>query len=198
LDGVTILIDHEGTLLREPCSLRDWHPEPAPLDLRTLVLHWTAGDDATVYPAYHYVVTTAGTEPLVHACAPLAWNARDVRADDFPYAAHVAGRNSHAIGIALAGMRDARPDDFGVYAIDERGIDALCIVAARLARAFAIPLDAEHVFTHAEAAVADGYFGAGDDERWDIARVAPSAEPLVAGDARGVGDALRARIASVS
>jgi hypothetical protein len=50
------------------------------------------------------------------------------------------------------------------------------------------------VLTHAEAAVADGYFGCGPDERWDIARLTPDVVPLVSSDAARAGDALRARI----
>jgi hypothetical protein len=194
--GVTILIDHEGSLLHAPCALRDWRPTLPRLDLRTIVLHWTADDDATTHAAYHFVVTTAGGVPRVHATAPLAWNARDVRTDAGPYAAHVAGRNSHAIGIALAAMRDAVPGDFGDYATTPDGLDALCAVAAHLARGYAIPIVRERVFTHAEAAVADGYFGAGADERWDIARFHAEARPLAAEDARIAGDALRKRIAA--
>jgi N-acetyl-anhydromuramyl-L-alanine amidase AmpD len=167
-----------------------------PLDLRTIVLHWTADDDATTHAAYHFVVTTAGGVQTVHATAPLAWNARDVRADDRPYAAHVAGRNSYAIGIALAAMRDAAPDDFGPYPTTPEGLDALCAVAAYLARGYAIPIVRERVFTHAEAAAADGYFGTGADERWDIARFRPDPRPLAIDDARTAGDALRKRIAA--
>jgi hypothetical protein len=54
------------------------------------------------------------------------------------------------------------------------------------------------VRTHAEAAVEDGYFGDGADERWDIARLAPAPEPLHPREATATGDALRARIAAAA
>ncbi len=109
------------------------------------------------------------------------------------YAAHTAGRNSFAIGLALCGMADATPGDFGAYPLTEPLIAGLCEVAARLAVAYNIPLDA--IRTHAEAAVEERYFGAGDDERWDIARLRASSAPLREEEAQIVGDALRSRIA---
>ena len=120
---------------------------------------------------------------------------RDVYETHGPYAAHTYRRNSYAAGLSIMGMKDARPGDFGEYPLREDGIDALCEVAARLARAYGIEIDAQHVLTHAEAAIEDGYFGENDDERWDIARLAPSPEPLTEDDARRTGTLLRAAIA---
>lgn len=92
-------------------------------------------------------------------------------------------------------MHEATPADFGAYPLTDELIDALCSVAARLAGRYHIPVDAKHVLTHAEAAVQDGYFGAGsDDLRWDIARLAPSSRPLVAEDAATIGEVLREKI----
>jgi len=74
-------------------------------------------------------------------------------------------------------------------------VGGLCTLAARLARRYAIRLPA--IRTHAEAALDDGYFGAGgDDVRWDIARLHAGSEPLVPSDAARIGDVLRARIAA--
>lgn len=165
-------------------------------DLRTIYLHWTAGDRATTYAAYHVCVArdADGVDRAVLTRDPRA-NARDVRPTGVVgYGAHVAGRNSFALGIALCAMADATPEDFGPYPVDDAGIDALCRTAARAAIAYGIAIDAEHVRTHAEAAVQDGYFGAGADHRWDIARLEPSPMPLVEADAAQMGDVLRARI----
>jgi hypothetical protein len=52
--------------------------------------------------------------------------------------------------------------------------------------------------THAEAALLDGYFGTAEEERWDIARLAPSAAPLTPRDAIETGDELRRRIKEYS
>ena len=91
-------------------------------------------------------------------------------------------------------MRDARPDDFGRFPLLDPTLALACATAARLCAFYRIPVDAEHVRTHAEAAVEDGYFGSGDDERWDIARLSARPEPLDATEAASVGDVLRARI----
>jgi hypothetical protein len=133
---------------------------------------------------------------MVVQTADLRGNMRDLRRDaSGPYAAHTAGRNSWSIGIAVCGMAGARPDDFGRFPLVEAQIAALCLVARTLADAYGIPLAA--IRTHAEAALDDGYFGAsGDDERWDIARLAPRSEPLAPHEATATGDVLRARIAA--
>jgi hypothetical protein len=91
-------------------------------------------------------------------------------------------------------MRDARPDDFGAFPLLDAMVTLGCATAAQLCAYYGIAVDAEHVLTHAEAAVRDGYFGSAADERWDIARLAPRPEPLEPAEAERVGDLLRARI----
>ena len=183
-------------VLAPPVSLRDWRPLLPAGDLRSISLHWTAGDYATVYPAYHFCVSGA-RDPLVHHTHDLRENMRDVRADpSLPYAAHTRGRNSWSIGISVAAMHDATPADFGAFPLTEPQLEALCRVAAVLARFYGI--DVAAVRTHAEAALADGYFGAGSDEvRWDIARLRPAPEPLEPGEATATGDWFRTRIADL-
>jgi hypothetical protein len=164
-------------------------------DLRRLYLHWTAGDYATVFPAYHFCIALdPHGVPVVHATHDLRANMRDVRSPGPAYAAHTAGRNSFAIGLAICGMRDAVPGDFGNFPLRDDMLALGCATAARLCAAYRIPIDPEHVATHAEAAVADGYFGSGQDERWDIARLAPAPEALRAAEAAEVGERLRGRI----
>lgn len=165
-------------------------------DLRRVYLHWTGDDYATTFAAYHFCIALARDgRPTVVATHDLRENMRDVRVGDAPYAAHTRGRNSFAIGVAVCGMRDARPEDFGRFALRDDMVEAACALVAELARAYAIAPTPEGIATHAEAAVEDGYFGCGEDERWDIARLRSDARPLVAADARDVGDLLRARIA---
>lgn len=167
---------------------------PAVAVARSLVLHWSGGDYASVFPAYHFCVFDPGA-PAVAATADVAANARELHAGSTGYAAHVAGRNSFAIGLAVMCMRDARPDDFGPFPLIPVLVDALCLAAARIADAYALPQAA--ITTHAEAALADGYFGSGDEQRWDIARLRPAPEALAPAEARSVGDALRAQIAGL-
>ncbi len=184
-------------VLAPPVSLRAWRPLLPAGDLRSVSLHWTAGDYATVYPAYHFCVSGA-RDPFVHHTHDLRENMRDVRADpSLPYAAHTRGRNSWSIGISVAAMHDATPADFGAFPLTEPQLGALCRVAAVLVRFYGI--DVAAVRTHAEAALADGYFGAGSDEvRWDIARLRPAPEPLEPAEATATGDWFRTRIADLA
>ena len=123
---------------------------------------------------------------------------RDVRdRPAVPYAAHIAGRNSWTLGLAVCAMGGATPSNFGRWPLTLEQIDALASVAARLAGVYSIPVDA--IRTHAEAAVVDGYFGADRaDLRWDIARLEASDIPLEPREATAVGDILRERIAAAS
>jgi hypothetical protein len=173
--------------------LRDWRPVFPAGDLRTIWLHWTGGDYATVFPSYHFCLSGAD-DVVVYQTHDLRANMRDVRAaPDEPYAAHTAGRNAWAIGVAICSMAGATPNHFGATPLTEPQVGALCTVAARLAHAYGIATAA--IRTHAEGALEDGYFGDGDEQRWDIARLVASADPLLPADAHRVGAALRARIA---
>jgi hypothetical protein len=185
---------HCDHVLPSPVPLPKWSPTLPAGDLRAIWLHWTGADYARVFPAYHFCL--AGAEAIVvHASHDLCANMRDVRADPArPYAAHTAGRNSFAIGIAACGMADAVPAAFGPAPLTAAQCDGLVAVSARLAAQYAIPLAA--VRTHAEAACEDGYFGSAPDERWDIARIVPSNAPLDPREARATGDWFRARIAA--
>ncbi len=165
--------------------------------MRSIVLHWTAGDYRTAYPAYHFCLRGAEDVEVV-ATHDLRANMRDLRAEAAePYAAHVAGRNSWAVGIAVCAMGGATPADFGRWPITRSQVDALARVARLVALAYALPTAA--IRTHAEAALDDGYFGAeGEDARWDIARLEPSAAPLAASEATAIGNFLRERIAAAT
>jgi hypothetical protein len=93
-------------------------------------------------------------------------------------------------------MAGAKPHDFGSYPLRDDLIALACATVADACAAYRIPVESAYVRTHAEAALEDGYFGSGDDERWDIARLAPSDLALDAAEAARVGDVLRARIAA--
>ena len=176
--------------------LRDWRPVCPEGELRSISLHWTAHDYEAVFPAYHFCLRGV-SDVMVVQTHDLRANMRDLRRNPSrPYAAHTLGRNSWSIGLAVCGMADAVPSDFGRYPLAVAQIDALCVVARMLADAYGIPLAA--IRTHAEAALEDGYFGDdGEESRWDIARLEPRAEPLEDREATRTGEALRARIAAV-
>jgi hypothetical protein len=184
-------------LLPGSVRVREWQPALPSGDVRSIALHWTAGDYEAVFPAYHFCLRGSDDVELV-ATHDLRANMRDLRgADPGPYAAHVAGRNSWSVGIAVCAMGGATPADFGRWPITPAQVEALALVARIVARAYAVPLAA--IRTHAEAALEDGYFGAGDDDRrWDIARLEPREDPLTPAEATAVGNFLRARIAAAA
>ena len=177
-------------------ELETWRPQLPSGPIECIYTHWSADDYATVFPSYHFCVALGPDgRVLVVNTHDVQANMRDVYEDpDRPYAAHTYRRNSFALGVSIMAMRDARPGHFGPYPLTEPLIDGLCIVTARLARAYGVPLDARHVMSHAEAALIDGYFGNGDEERWDVARLREDARPLAPHDALDVGEELRTRM----
>lgn len=181
-------------------KLAGWKPEFPQGRIERIYTHWSAHDYESVFPAYHFCVARDSEGDIVVV------NTHDVRenmrnvyeAPDDPYAAHTRGRNSFAVGISIMGMHGSTPEDFGEYPLTEELIDALCTLGARLAEFYGIEIDAEHVMSHAEAALIDGYFGNGDEERWDIARLRAEPRPLVPQDAIDVGEELRARMRAIA
>ncbi len=171
-------------------SISEWQPKFPDGRIDRVYFHWSGGDYETVFPAYHFCVSQSRGQVLVSQTNDLRANMRDVRAGG-EYAAHTQGRNSYAAGIALMGMHDATPSDFGLYPITRPLYEGLCRVAAELVRFYRIPLDRSSVLTHAEAAAEDGYFGERHGERWDIARLSPDGRPLDSRDALTTGDELR-------
>ena len=176
-------------------TLAQWDPALPPGRIDRLYLHWSAGNYTDVFPAYHFCIARDANAVIVVNTHRIEANMRDLRLDpQAEYAAHTRGRNSFALGLSIMGMHGARPDDFGPFPLTEPLIEGICRVAARLASFYAIPVDEGHVLTHAEAAVADGYFGTAQEQRWDIARLAAGPRPLRPEDARIAGSELRDRI----
>ena len=149
-----------------------------------------------MFPAYHFCIA-GSRDAIVHHTHDLRENMRDVRLDpSLSYAAHTRGRNAWSAGISIAAMRDATPYDFGSAPLTPQQLEGMCEVAATLAAFYGI--DPAAIRTHAEAALDDGYFGAGSDElRWDIARLRPAPEPLERAEATRAGDWFRERIAAL-
>ncbi|MGB6986978.1 MAG: hypothetical protein WBD74_13490 [Candidatus Aquilonibacter sp.] len=174
--------------------LETWRPDVAG-PITHIYTHWSAHDYASVFPAYHFCVATTARGVLVVNTHDVRENMRAVYdRPELPYAQHTRGRNSHALGIAVMGMEGAIPSDFGAYPLTEELIDGLCVVGARLAAFYDVPIDAEHIMSHAECGVREGYFGTKPEQRWDIARLVASDNPLVEQDALDVGEELRARM----
>ncbi|MDQ6780261.1 MAG: N-acetylmuramoyl-L-alanine amidase [Candidatus Eremiobacteraeota bacterium] len=158
-----------------------------------LYLHWSAGPYDIPSSSYHFVVGYRRGELFAQQTHDVRENMRRL-SEDMEYAAHTRGRNSYAIGVSALSMLEATPHDFGTQPLTEQLTDALCAMCGYLARRYDIALDAEHVMTHAEAAIIDGYFGLSPEERWDLARLAPAAGPVTPQEAFVTGELLRERI----
>jgi hypothetical protein len=178
---------------RSPLEI--WKPD-VPGRISHIYTHWSAHDYASVFPAYHFcVVQQPDGEIVVANTHDVRENMRDVYSEpETPYAQHTRRRNSYALGISIMAMEGATPQDFGKYPLTEALIAALCVVGARLAAFYSVPLDAEHVMTHAEAALRDGYFGTAPEQRWDLARFVQNQAPLTEREAWDRGEDLRAKM----
>jgi hypothetical protein len=175
--------------------LADWTPDGLPGGrIDRIYTHWSAHDYGSVFPAYHFCVAVdPNGEIVVVNTHDVRENMRDVNlSPEEPYAAHTRRRNGFALGISIMAMSEATPSDFGPHPLTNALVDALCLVGGGLARHYSVPIDADHVMSHAEAALRDGYFGTAPQERWDIARLAPDPRPLHPNEALEVGEVLRA------
>lgn len=177
-------------------NLSEWQPDLPKGQIERIYTHWSARDYQSVFPAYHFCVATGDDGDI------LVVNTHDVRENmrnvyekpETPYAQHTRGRNSYSLGISIMSMEGSKPDDFGKYPLTEELIDGLCLLAAKLAKYYDVPIDAEHIMSHAEAALHDGYFGTEPQERWDIARLHAEPRPVVPQDGIDVGEELRTRM----
>lgn len=142
-----------------------------------IYLHWTAGRYEQFFDDYHLNIDGKGN--VYQTCNQLT----DLKA-------HTYQRNSGAIGIALCCALDAswtgEMPDFGSVPPTFEQLETLCRVVALLSLVLELPIDAETVMSHCEAASRDGYGpGSGDAEtRWDLAYL-PNFRFKVMGSYRG-------------
>ena len=132
-----------------------------------LYLHWTAGHYDSKFEDYHFNITGNGD---IY-----------VSTDDLTdILSHTWHRNTASVGIALCCCCDARIYADGTFAFGTEPptrvqIEAMSMLVALLTELWNIPLDAEHVMTHAEAADLDGYgprmMGTPEFEKWDLWRL---------------------------
>lgn len=177
--------------------------------LRRISLHWSAtpygwardrSAQGLALP-YNVVVDVVDGVPVLVAGMDPRLNARPLSLEmkaNAEYCASVRGRNSHGVGASIAAMSDASPASFGDAPIDAVRIEFLCAGAGALCAKYAIDAHVpDACYTHAEAALWDGYFGTGDDERWDLCVLEPTNadRDVLAALAPRTGDRLRARIA---
>lgn len=149
-----------------------------------LYIHWTAGHYESVFGDYHINITGAGETYLSTG-------------DLTEVLAHTWHRNTGAIGIALCCCVDATINCDGTFSFGsepptELQIEKTAQVIAVLADVLGLPIDAEHVMTHAEVGDLDGYgpaeIGTKDFEKWDLWQL-----PDYDGEWRGGGEVLRGK-----
>jgi hypothetical protein len=120
----------------------------------------------------------AGGEVLVTGMDP-ALNARRLTSEmpaGVDYCASVRGRNSHGVAVSISAMTGAEPHSFGDAPIDAALVEFMCAAAGALCAKYGIDARSQSAcYTHAEAAIWDGYFlGDDPDPRWDLAILEPS------------------------
>lgn len=91
---------------------------------------------------------------------------------------HTYGRNTGTAAIGCQGMTGANFENWGKYPLTPVQIERMCAEAAVIVDAYGIPIDRDHVFTHAEAAIEDGYGPYNKsrigDIRWDLMTLVPT------------------------
>lgn len=135
--------------------------------LNSIYLHWTAGRYDQVFDDYHACIKGDGE---VYFMTDNLAETKD----------HTYRRNSNSIGIALccalgATANKVPPHNFGDFPPTTAQIETVSETMAIISRELDIPIDIQHMMTHAEAA--DNLDGAyphdpyGPDngcERWDL------------------------------
>ena len=149
-----------------------------------IYIHWSGGKYYSVFDDYHFNVKGDGT--LVGTFDELT-----------DRKSHTYMRNSRAIGIAACSMYGGSPDDFGDYPTTDAQVDMIAQLVAKLCIEIGIPIDIQHVLTHAEAAdnkdgrypdyeyngYEAGMYGPDHSwEKWDFWKIKPSDEPYSGGD----------------
>jgi len=157
--------------------------------------HWSANRYDMAYPDYNVnVILQNGAWVPVYTTSVLLNATNPLRTG---YAAHTYLRNSFAVGICVAAMLNATPSNFGDFPVQIHQLEMLCAAGAAICAKYDIDsTDPSLVMTHAEAAIADGYYvtdqPADGITRWDLARFADSNDPLTKAEAIASGGQLRA------
>ena len=171
-----------------------------------LYLHWSVGTYNETFTDYNLMSVINGDEFI----GLVTHNPEDNAVGSPHMGSHTAGRNTGALGIAVAAMYGATEHDFGSYGMTQHQINVFNSITAAAAKKYGVDVngvthDGEPlIITHAEVAMFDSYFPgdpvvAGKSEsgppyRWDLARVNPSADPLSKREALLTGDQLRMAI----
>lgn len=130
-----------------------------------LVYHWSGGRYSVFFSNYHVCVLGPPQDGKVLITHPFVNNLRQIQPGD-TYAAHTKGRNSFRLAVSAMAMYRATMNDAGQFPVTPQQIEAMCAVGGLIVVKYNLNIATE-VKTHAEWALADGYFG----RRWDFHRM---------------------------
>ena len=139
----TVTLDHIRTLA-----------ESAAGNIDRIFLHWSAGHYCQFFEDYHINIDYDG--------------AIIVTTDDLTeIKAHTWRQNSGSVGVSLACAYNATTNNLGPEPPTLAQLDTMARVVRVLCDGLGIPVDYDHVRTHAEQADIDDYGPATTCERWD-------------------------------
>lgn len=119
-----------------------------------IFLHWSAGHYHQDFADYHIRIDRDGE---------LYWNG-----DLTAVLAHTWHENTGDVAVAMLCAYAATTVGFGPEPPTNEQVETMARVVAVLCQGLGLPIDKEHVMTHAEIADVDGYGPATTCERWDL------------------------------
>jgi hypothetical protein len=123
----------------------------------TIYLHWSAGHYNHLGPEEtHYHLCITGEGQVFASTIDLT-----------ELKSHTWRRNTGAIGISILGCFDATTNNLGSEPPTDVQIEVMAQIIAVLCKYLELPIDYDHVRTHAEQADIDDYGPATTCERWD-------------------------------
>lgn len=127
-----------------------------------IVVHWTAGTyraNDGERKSYHYLIqpdsVLTGIFPILANRPPLLPGR---------YAAHTANFNNNSIGVAMCGMLNAVPRNFGRFPLTETQWDTCIELCAELLHFFKLPVSERTLLGHCEV---QRVYGKNQQGRWD-------------------------------
>jgi len=123
--------------------------------INRIFLHWSAGHYSQPFSDYHVNIDYNGE----------AFTSVDNLATVLH---HTWQQNTGAVGVSLMCCYKATPKDLGPEPPTDYHIEGMAQTIAVLCHELELPIDYQHVRTHAEQADIDGYGPATTFERWDL------------------------------
>jgi hypothetical protein len=138
-------------------------------EIDRIYVHWTAGHYSQFFDDYHINIDFDGS---IYISTTLLNELKS----------HTWRRNSRAVGIAAACCYQATTNGLGPKPPTVEQLNSLALVIRLLCDGLELPIDYDHVRTHAEQADEDDYGPATTCERWDFWFLRDGDEPGTGGD----------------